>query len=579
MSSPTEGPSPYPSPSIVGSRRLTGANLYCHRPGAVLEIALRPEISGLPDRWLVLMREVLPRIGWEHETLTVRYNSARTFVGLFLSAPLDGLLAATEVNEQVWIAAEALADGRSTDLEDLTARLRVFQQHDRRPALMALVQAARTNGLSVTSDDEALSIGTGSGSCTWSLAALPDVERVPWTSLHDIPVALVTGSNGKTTTTRLLAAMLQSSGRTTGWSCTDGLWVNGECIAHGDYAGPAGARTILHDRRVNASVLETARGGILRRGLAADRADVAVVTNISGDHLGEYGVDDLEDLGAAKLVVARAVPSTGHVILNADDAVLRRLAAQVEAPVLWFSVDLDRSNARTLLSSSQDIVWLEDEHVIGRFKGDRYDFGQLAHMPLTLGGQLRYNAANVLAATGAALSLGIDVTSVRDVLATFGALPSHNPGRLVRLSLNDARVVVDFVHNADGWRAMREGFAGVNGRRLVVLGQAGDRGNDALHELAVAVAAFGPDIVVLKEMPKYLRGRVLGEITDILTTELTALGFDGQRIIRAPDELAAVRQVAALALPDDLIVIGAHEDVDAVIRTLRDVGAVDAQWN
>ncbi|MFN8570472.1 MAG: Mur ligase family protein [Gemmatimonadaceae bacterium] len=575
MSSPAEEPYPYPSRAIIGSRRLTGANLYSHRPGAVLEIALQPQNVGLLGRWHELMREILPRLKWEDEVTVVRHNASKTFGGLFLSAPLDGLLTATEVNEQVWVAAEELANERPVDFEDLAARLRVFQQHERQPRMMALVHEARARGLSVTCDDESLSVGTGTGSDTWPLASIPDVAAVSWDERHDIPVVLVTGSNGKTTTTRLLAAMLQKSGHVAGWSCTDGLWVNGECTAPGDYSGPAGARAILHDRRVTAAVLETARGGILRRGLAVDRADVAIVTNISNDHLGEYGIDDLEALGVVKLVVARAIPPTGHVVLNADDALLRRLAAHVVAPIMWLSCDPTYVEVRSLLSRTQNFAVLDNGRVLIHLNGHRHDVGPVAEMPITVGGTLRYNIANVLAAASAACSLGISADDVRQVLATFGSHPSHNPGRFVQLALNGARVVVDFVHNPDGWRVMGDAFRGVPGRRLVVLGQAGDRDDAALQELARSVAQFKPDLIVLKEMVKYLRGRTHGEVTRVLAREFASLGVGEHQLYRAPDELSAVQQVAALARSGDLVIVGAHEDVDAVINILRNVGAVD----
>ena len=158
------------------------------------------------------------------------------------------------------------------------------------------------------------------------LGSLPFVADVPWSDLHDVPTALVTGSNGKTTTVRLIAACLRAAGHRPGYSCTDGLFIAGETVDSGDYSGPVGARTVLRERRVDAAVLETARGGILRRGLAVSRAKAAVVTNVSADHLGEYGIDDVGALADVKLTVASVVGATGLLVLNADDAMLRAKA-------------------------------------------------------------------------------------------------------------------------------------------------------------------------------------------------------------------------------------------------------------
>ncbi len=154
-----------------------------------------------------------------------------------------------------------------------------------------------------------------------------------------MPAAIVTGSNGKTTTVRLLAACVRAHGWRDGYNCTDGLFIEGEQIEGGDYSGPVGTRTVLRDPRVEAAILETARGGILRRGLAAERAQVAVITNISSDHFGEYGVHDLAGLADVKLVVASVVDDDGLLVLNADDPILLARAEELDCPIGWFSRD------------------------------------------------------------------------------------------------------------------------------------------------------------------------------------------------------------------------------------------------
>ncbi len=166
-------------------------------------------------------------------------------------------------------------------------------------------------------------MGAGAGGRSFHAGALPDVAEVPWEELHDIPTAIVTGSNGKTTTVRLLAACARRHGWHAGYNCTDGVFLDDEVLATGDYSGPAGARMVLRERRTQAAILETARGGILRRGIAVSQANTAVVTNVSADHFGEYGIDDLEGLADVKLAVAAVVSDSGMLVLNADDAQLR----------------------------------------------------------------------------------------------------------------------------------------------------------------------------------------------------------------------------------------------------------------
>ena len=206
--------------------------------------------------------------------------------------------------------AELFAPGHphGGDAESALATLGRHAAAERQADLVDLIAAAVARRIPYLLDDDTLSLGFGHGGHSWPRDRLPSIDAVDWAILHGIPTALVTGSNGKTTSVRLLAAMLNAHGLRTAFSCTDGVFFDGESLETGDYSGPAGARTVLRHPHVEAGVLETARGGLLRRGLAVHRADVALVTNISDDHFGEYGIDDLDGLSETKLIVARAWP-------------------------------------------------------------------------------------------------------------------------------------------------------------------------------------------------------------------------------------------------------------------------------
>lgn len=565
---------PYPSPVIVGSRRLTGPNLYHSRPGAVLEVRLNHADTEI-ETWTRLTHDLLSRVGWQHEAIVTRVSPSGLGAGLFISAPLDGLMAATELNEQAWLATEAAIAGAPIDLRDVAARLRVQIQHDRQPRLSLLVAAARTHDLPITIDDEFLGVGSGAGSCVWRLNALPDPDTVPWSTLHNIPVCLVTGSNGKTTTTRLIAAMLHRQGHHAGWSCTDGVWVGEDRVVDGDYSGPAGARLVLRDPRVSAAALETARGGILRRGLAAHGARVAVVTSVAEDHLGDYGVEDLEALTQVKLVVERALLPNGHLVLNADDPRLLRAGRARSGFVSWFSL-LGDSGDRQLVSPTSDLWMLDGTQLVHRTTRGSQPLCSATELPISLGGTLVYNVANALAASAAASALGVSLDAIRDVLGKFGSRETDNPGRLAVFSLNGARIIADFVHNPDGWNALARGFAPFDGRRIVVVGQAGDRDDAALDALARAVMQLRPSIVILKEMVGFLRGRTLGEISDILAVTFRQLGVSDDALVRTPDERTAVDHAIELMRPGDLVLLAIHDDFDAAVDRLVERGAVRA---
>ncbi len=325
---------------------------------------------------------------------------------------------------------------------------------ERRPEIIALRAAALAHGLSLIEDDTQVSLGEGAGSRSWPRGASPSVDAVPWSELHEIPTLLVTGSNGKTTTVRLIAAMAAAAGLTPGLCSTEGIEIGGELCTPGDYAGPDGARTVLRDRRVEVAILETARGGILRRGLAVRRADAAIVTNISPDHLGEYGVEDAEDLAETKLVVARALEAGGTLILNAEDAALSnamtRLPHAAGVRRALFASDYDHPALVGLRANLGSTCGPRGGEMLIRHAGHERSLGAVAEMPLCVGGAARYNIANLAAAALGAAVLRIPIDAIIGTLHRFGAAPSDNPGRLERWTHRGATVLIDYAHNPDG---------------------------------------------------------------------------------------------------------------------------------
>ena len=563
---------------MFSARRLPGPNLYSTHPGAVLEVLIEPaEATARLAAWRACVRLVLDRLGWDTEHVAVREWPLGA--GLFISCPLDGLLAGTEVLEQAWAFSEPSSgpEDDAAGFEDALARLRVHVQHERHRRLVALARAAADRGFAFTFDDDAVAVGSGSGVATWPFHALPDAGLVDWARVHDVPVALVTGSNGKTTTVRLLAAMLRAAGHTSGHTCTSGVYVGTTRVEEGDWSGPAGARRILQDARVTAAVLETARGGILRRGLATTVADVAVVTRIAADHFGEYGIHDIMGLAEAKLVVARPLRAGAPLVLNADDPVLvacvERGLVPHQGPITWTSLDGDSPVvARHLAQGGHACLFADGTIAMHRGSG-RIPVIAVADVPITLGGAARHNIANAVAATAAAFGLGLPLEAIRAALASFGTAVTDNPGRLHVFAWRGATVVVDFVHNPDGWRAILEALAPRRtGRLIVTLGQAGDRDDDAMRALASAVVAGRPDVVVLKEMPHYLRGREPGEAVHVLEDALHALGVPATALRHADGDAAAARVALAEAAPGDLVILATHDAYDDVMGLLA--GAV-----
>jgi UDP-N-acetylmuramyl tripeptide synthase len=558
---------PEPNHGFDDSRRLTGANRYFGVPAVTLTpLGSYATDAAAQTAWSDAVRRMAAALGWPDPEPRVVHRAQTTL--LVFKAPDDLLFTATEVNEWAWERAAASAGERGFDLawdlgEQAAEEFAARAAAERRPELGALRAAAAAHGVAYLADDNWISCGLGAGSRCWPRLAVPSVEAVSWNELHDVPTVLVTGSNGKTTTARLIAAAAKAAGRTTGLCCTEGIFIDTEAVASGDYAGPDGARRVLRDPRVEFAVLETARGGILRRGLALERADVAIVTNISADHLGEYGIEDADDLAETKLVVAHAVRAAGTLVLNADDARLMQAAARISAAAGARRALFAASYAQESLAALRARGGLTCGVQAGRLRlssdGSEFDLGAVASLPLTVGGAATYNVENLAAASLAAIAIGLPAPLVAETLARFGAQPLDNPGRLERWTYRGATVLIDYAHNPEGLASLLRVARALQPKRLLLLlGQAGNRDDAAIADLAGTAARFAPDRIAIKELPLMLRGRAPGEVSTLLERALHSQGIAPERLRVEPDELTAALGLVEAAEPGDVVVLPIH---------------------
>lgn len=454
---------------------------------------------------------------------------------------------------------EAVADAMETLATDLTASpyaLRKAVDAKREAGWMKIREAALAADLPVLLDEEGLSVGLGARCATYGVGARPRA----FGGLGRIPVALVTGTNGKTTTTRFLASMGEAKGLKVGHTSSDGIFVAGHCVERGDWSGPGAARRVLRHGQVEFAVLETARGGMLRRGVQVDFADVAVLTNVSADHLGEWGVDTVDQMAEVKLLVADGLRQGGTLVVNADqwrwpELVSRFLERRPDVKVRWFS------RARTA-----------DACVVGgRLMIGDVDVAALETIPLTFGGRAAHNVENALAAALAGSVLGLGRAAIAAGLRAVTPDPEHSAGRAnvfdVPVGGGTATVFVDFAHNAEGMRhlaALARSWSAT--RRLLVAGQAGDRTDALLDAFSAAALGMAPDRVYLKEMAKYLRGRQVGEVVDRMRQT-----FEAARIPTTawPDELSATDAALGDLRAGDFLLVLAHTDAAGVIERVR----------
>jgi UDP-N-acetylmuramyl tripeptide synthase len=560
---------------LVDSRRLTGPNLLLDGPGAILDIALE---GADPERTKMAWSLALQKLDvCRTDSQTVR-TAARIYpdgLSVAFTADPDVLYTATEVNEEAFRWSSAVEDlGDIPGLKgfpvEAARKLRESLSRERKPWFKPLATQAAEHDVTLLIDDKRVSVGLGCGSRVWPAEETSEVlSHIPWSELSDIPTALVTGTNGKTTTVRLLGAMVKAAGLVGGVTSTDRVTVGDDVVATGDYSGPNGARTVLRDRRVEMALLEVARGGILRRGLGVPRATAALVTNVANDHLGEFGIFDLEALADTKMVVAKAVSQKGRVVLNAEDSRLLERGSKLSVPVIWFTtapMDHDVADHR---KRGGEACIVEGKTLVYCRGQEKTPIADVDQIPIAFGGAARHNVANALGAIGVAIALGLPIEAIRRGLMEFESTPDANPGRANVWQLSGVTVIVDFAHNPHGLEALA-GMAGAMraARRAIVIGQAGDRDDDAIREFARAAWAMAPDHVFIKEMEVYLRGREPGVIPKMIAGELLRCGAKDAALSHWPSELEAVRAAIEWAREGDLLLLTTHAQRDEVIALL-----------
>jgi cyanophycin synthetase len=406
-----------------------------------------------------------------------------------------------------------------------------------------------------------------------------------------VPIVAVTGTNGKTTTSRMIAHIMKGLGRKVGMTSTDGIVIDERLVVKADASGPRSARMVLQNPRVDFAVMEVARGGILREGLGYDRNDVAVVTNVAADHLGMRGIDTVEQLADVKAVVVEAVPRDGVAVLNADDPLVRRMRRRCSGSIVWFSLAEPGARVREFI----------DEHcrrggrAVVLEPTDRGDMIVIRHgrrsmqlawthlLPATFGGTAMFNVANAMAAAGAAFASGAGLHEIRQGLRTFTTNYYLSPGRMNQVNVHNIDVIVDYCHNAAGmeklgefvdrYAEMRAGYAEF-GRisRIGVVATAGDRRPEDMRHLGQVAADFF-DVIVVREDER-LRGRdpgfTAGEVAAGVRERMDSGTVRCRQVEVVLDEKDAVRHVMARANPGDIVVLSVdrHAEVMAELEAM-----------
>ena len=367
-----------------------------------------------------------------------------------------------------------------------------------------------------------------------------------------IPIVAVTGTNGKTTTTRCITHILARTGLRVGMTCTDGIYVEGRRIDTGDCSGPKSARAVLMHPRVDAAVLETARGGILREGLGFDLCDVAIVTNVGeGDHLGLNGIDELRDLARVKAVPVRAVSVRGAAVLNADDPLVVEMAKLCRGTVVYFSRNAGSPVLLAHRAAGGTVVTVIDGQLAIARGRQVTPVARVDQLPLTVGGRVGFQVDNLLASVAAAHWLGLPLEAIRTGIKSFSSDIASAPGRFNVLTHQGSTIVLDYGHNSSALIALNEALAKFpHKRRKVVYTAAGDRRDVDIKRQAQLLAGFFDEIYIYED--QCTRGRADGEIVRLMREGFVSADRK-PRVLQAPGEMAAIGAAIARLEPGDLL--------------------------
>ncbi|WP_220503544.1 Mur ligase family protein [Vibrio sp. SG41-7] len=561
-------------------RRLTGKNLLWEKSGSILDAFVDGiDKKQVIEQWGIYAKQLLEAVGWSAESTI--YREFEGGVSLAISAPIDALYAACELNEAAWdlTCAHFIPDilmhngvgGEGViDVEIMIATIKQSIAQEVNPELLHLIELAKKHQVPYLVDDDDVSLGYGKYSKTWLTDNLPEPKSIVWQEHQSLPVAMVTGTNGKSTSVRIMSQIIKAAGSCCGVTSTDFIRVGEDIIDYGDYSGPGGARMLLRHPDTEFAVLEVARGGMLRRGLPVDNVDAALITNVAEDHLGQYGINTVEALAKVKAIVAKGLKS-GTLVLNADDPYLVELAPSFMVEKCWFSLNENNTVLQKHRANKGAICFPRgDKLIYSDSLQNETTLVDVNDIPMTLNGAAKHNIQNALGAIGLAKSLGIEDTAITRALVCFSSDVNDNPGRGNQFVINDAKVIMDFAHNVHSMDAMVSTTEHMPAeRKFLMLSYAGDRSDADIINMTISALKMKADILVIAEISDYLRGRLFGEVPGIIASTAESNGMPAENIIFSSDPVAGSKYIIERLQPNDLALLMVLSQRDEVVELLQ----------
>jgi cyanophycin synthetase len=520
-----------------------------------------------------------PRRGYGHEKVLTQITIDRITEECIRSA---GFTLSSVLPDGQWLKLKDTANlstgGTSTDVTDLVHPYNVFMA-ERIARIIGLdicgidIMASDLSTPLSESGGAVLEVNAGPG-FRMHLAPSEGLPRNVAASVVDmlfppgsearIPIVAVTGTNGKTTTTRLIAHMMRLKGFKVGYTTTDGVYIQNRLLMQGDCTGPNSAEFVLKDPTVNFAVLECARGGLLRAGLGFHKCDVGIVTNVAPDHLGLKGIHTIEQLAKVKGVIPETVREGGYAILNADDPLVYNMRKAVSANVALFSMDENNPHIRSIAKVG-GLSAIYENGYITICRGDwKMRVTKAVNVPLTFGGRAAFMIQNVLPAVLTAYVQGLSIEDIKVSLESFVPSPSQTPGRLNMFEFKDFNVLLDYAHNAAGLRALANMLENMEGSPKVgIIAGIGDRRVEDNNGIGQLAAEMFDEIIIRQD--KHLRGKTEGELIEMLLTGIHAVD-PNKKVTIIPSEKEAIAHAIKHAQKGSLIVISSDVVPDALAQ-------------
>jgi UDP-N-acetylmuramyl tripeptide synthase len=546
------------------ARRLTGPNLLWDYPGAIVDVFIegidKHQVVSVWQRWVATL---LTEFGWQQQTT---YRLHGEGANLALSAPMDSLYCACDLAELAWHCCVAeLKSDTPPNWQQRLSELHDELREELNSELISLIDAAHQHGVSCITDDDDVSLGMGKSSQTWPVRALPKLTNIQWQQYQDIPRAFITGTNGKSTSVRLASHIAKAAGYVAGVTSTDFIRVGDDIIDTGDYSGPGGARMLLRDPRTEMAFLEVARGGILRRGIPLDSVDAALITNVASDHLGQYGINLVEELAETKFVVAKGLDAQGTLVLNADNELVIEQGLKLNQKICWYSTDESNPLIQNQLKTRGAAVFLRDKQFVYAEGNKEENIASLEEVPMTLNGAAQHNVQNALGVVGLSKALNLPTSAIRAGLMDFGSNAEDNPGRGNIYDINGIKVLVDFAHNEHSMRAVVKTINQLpSKRKIAMFSHAGDRSDDEIRALTGAVTELNASLYVVTELERYLRGREIGDVPQIVGNYLSQKSIPTEKIRFAANPLEGAKIAMNFAQVGDVVLLFVLSDREQV---------------